>query len=130
MPHLIQSSIDEFITADRGAEFRVGVAMPLSGQSRIEMPNQPSNAKNQVGPFVAGSTLSDLMALAKRASGCAWSTPRNKLRDPVRQRYQDLKGAAKEYFCDDDQLRVVVTPEDRRLGVHPRFHSVRVLLAH
>ncbi len=68
------------------------------------MANQPSSVKNQVGPFVAGSTMSDLIALARIENfGLRVVNAPEQLRDPVRQRYQDLKGAAREYFCDDDQ---------------------------
>jgi hypothetical protein len=76
----------------------------MSTKLRIEMATQPSSAKNQVGPFVAGSTLSDLMGLAEIENiGLRLVNAQEQLRDPMRQRYQDLRGAAKEYFCEDDQ---------------------------
>ncbi len=67
------------------------------------MPNQSSSAMNQVGPFLAGSTSSDLIGLAQDDSlGLRVVNAHEQLRDPIRQRYQDLKATAKEYFFDDD----------------------------
>jgi hypothetical protein len=67
------------------------------------MPNSPSSAADKVGPFAAGSTLSDLVDLAQQESlGLRVVDSREQERDPIRQRYQDLKAAAKEFLFDHD----------------------------
>jgi hypothetical protein len=73
------------------------------------MANQVSGAVAQVGPFVAGSTYSELIALAKIENlGLHVVDGREQKLDSYRQRYQDLKEAAKEFFFDHDGSASVV----------------------
>ncbi len=67
------------------------------------MANAPSQAADQVGPFVAGSKSSDLIGLAQQAHvGLRAVDAQEQERDHYRHQYDDLKAAAKEFFYDYD----------------------------
>jgi hypothetical protein len=60
-----------------------------------------SHATDRVGPFVAGSKSSELIALAQRENvGLTLVGAEEQMRDPNRQRYDGLKAGAREFFLD------------------------------
>jgi hypothetical protein len=67
------------------------------------MDTAPSRAADRVGPFVAGSSSSDLLALAQHESlGLRAIGEDEQKRDPHQERYGGLKTVATEFFFDYD----------------------------
>jgi hypothetical protein len=73
------------------------------------MANSQSQLVDQVGPFVAGSSSSELLGLAQQPTlALKLVDSDNQEQNQVRQRCDELKAAAKEFFCDCEAAAALV----------------------
>ena len=107
----IHSRLFAFITCpvrEQGVRSRIALGPAHFHLNRF-MPNSSTSASDRVGPFVAGSTSSEVIALAQHPdTGLRLVDKEEQAQDHFRQRCDGLSAKAKEFFYDYEESTSLV----------------------